>query len=158
MSNQWIIVPNWDRFQHYKDRVPNWIKLYTAELDRDPDWEAMSAGCRGALVTIWIQYALSKGQLRCEVVSKSLGRSYKVAYLESLNDAGFIELAASKPVGLTRSRERSTEREKNLDALAHEPTDEARASAEENSQPVERDPEAVERIKAIGAKIGRQLP
>lgn len=108
------MVPNWDRLQHYKDRVPDWIKLYTAELAHNPDWESLSAGSRGTLVTIWVEYALSKGQLRCEVVSKSLGRSYKVAYLDSLNNAGFIQLSASKPLALTRSRERSTEKEKKV--------------------------------------------
>ena len=32
---QWIEIVNWDKFQHYKDRRPVWIKLHLDLLDND---------------------------------------------------------------------------------------------------------------------------
>lgn len=29
MSRRYIRIVNWDRYQHYKNRRPPWIKLYT---------------------------------------------------------------------------------------------------------------------------------
>ena len=31
----WIVIPNWDKFQHYKDRHAPWLKDYVDQLDRD---------------------------------------------------------------------------------------------------------------------------
>jgi hypothetical protein len=31
---KYIIVPNWERFQHYKHRNPVWIKCYLEELEK----------------------------------------------------------------------------------------------------------------------------
>jgi len=155
MTSMWITVPNWDRFQHYKDRVPPWIKLYTAELLHDTAWEGLSAGSRGTLVTIWAEYALHKGQLSTEVVSKSLGRSYKAAYLDSLNDAGFIELSASKPLPLARARSREVEVLESKKKTRTRANKELARVFEEEEPP--RDPEALTKIRRLADEIGRTL-
>ncbi len=176
IDQQWVVVRNWNRFQHYTDRTPPWIKLYTAELLHDPDWERLSAGSRGTLVTIWCEYALHKGRLPLEVVRKSLGRSYKVAFVEALVHAGYIDVVASKPLALARARVRSREertnrsltravssqeraREQDDDEPARARSEEeqhavdvARALAESDEPPA--DPEALKRIEELTSRMG----
>ena len=41
MTDGWIVIPNWDKFQHYKDRDPVWIKLYL-ELNSRDDWRRLT--------------------------------------------------------------------------------------------------------------------
>ena len=56
MTDGWIVIPNWDKFQHYKNRGPVWIKLYTELRDRD-EWRHLTLAARGLLASIWIEYA-----------------------------------------------------------------------------------------------------
>ena len=57
MTDRWIVVPNWDKFQHYKDRDPVWIKVYFgAQLDRD-DCRQLSLAAEACYSRIWIVYA-----------------------------------------------------------------------------------------------------
>src|SRR5262245_5815403 len=100
----WIIVRNWRRFQHYHDRDPVWIKLYTS-LGSDPEWRALSAASRGILATIWIEYARTRGRAHRDHIASSFGAGSKHAYLNPLVDAGFIALSASKPLALRYTRE-----------------------------------------------------
>jgi hypothetical protein len=108
VKDLYIVIPNWGKFQHYKDRRPVWIKLYT-ELNSRDDWLELSDAERGLLATIWIEYARSGGRLRLSTV-RSLVRSNRqwnartyvrfTARIERLNHAGFIRLSASPEVEL----------------------------------------------------------
>jgi len=115
MEDRWIIVRNWDKFQHYSNRNPAWIKVYTS-LNSEDEWLDLSVSDRGVLVSIWLEYARSKGQLRTLTLGKKLGLSPHYAHLyrhlERLNHAGFIQLVASKPLALARSREEEVEKKK----------------------------------------------
>jgi hypothetical protein len=121
MGEQWIIVPNWDKFQHYTDRDPPWIKLWTG-LNSDPDWDRLTLATRGMLTTIWVEYARSSGQLTRGKCMETCGKSARSEHLKSLNDAGFIELSASRP---PRREEKGREEKKEA------------ASANEKSRPVD---------------------
>ena len=95
----WIVVRNWDKFQHYKNRNPPWIKLYL-ELHHDDNYMRLSGNRRAILTSVWVEYGLSQ---RCVPLDpKLLGRRFnlnvKMADLEALNHAGFIIFAASKPL------------------------------------------------------------
>ena len=60
-------IKNWDRFQHFKDRNPPWVKLYKDLLD-DPDWHELDAECCKALVMLWLiasEDEYKQGQLPC---------------------------------------------------------------------------------------------
>lgn len=46
-------IKNWDKFQHFKDRRPPWIKLYRDLLD-DPDWFALSGNDAKNLTMLWL--------------------------------------------------------------------------------------------------------
>jgi hypothetical protein len=106
----WIIVPKWDKFQHYTDRDPLWIKVYT-ELGSNPDFCDLTAASRGVLLTVWVEFARSRGQLKLSRVLDQIPNKGLTKSLESLSDAGFILLSAIKPLALTRSREKKERRE-----------------------------------------------
>lgn len=113
----WIVVRNWDRFQHYKNREPLWIKVYT-ELNSDPDWLGLSIAARGLLVTIWLEYARARGHLPLSKVLSLCRPSARRSHIESLSDAGFITIVASRTLALTRSREQEQEVDVEVDVKA----------------------------------------
>jgi len=48
-----LTVPNLERWQHYKDRKPPWIKLYSAALD-DYEFTKLPDSARFHLLGIWL--------------------------------------------------------------------------------------------------------
>jgi len=46
-------IKNWDKFQHFKDRRPPWIKLYRDILD-DPDWHELDGDTAKTLISLWL--------------------------------------------------------------------------------------------------------
>ena len=102
MDDRWITVPNWERFQHYKDRNPTWIKLYT-ELNSRVEWLSLTWQQRGVLVTIWAEFARAHGTIRVSDVSRLCHQPLRTRHLEALADAGFIEIAASRPASTAAS-------------------------------------------------------
>ena len=46
-------IKGWEKFQHFKDRRPPWIKLYRDILD-DPDWHELDGDTAKALVALWL--------------------------------------------------------------------------------------------------------
>lgn len=101
MSDPWIVVPNWERFQHYGTaRRPIWIKNYLALLD-DEDYLKLTLAERGLLHGIWLAYAVRHGQLRRSAVSQAIDtRSTRDRHFDSLNHAGLLLFSASKPLYL----------------------------------------------------------
>ena len=95
----WIVVPNWDRFQHYQDRRPVWIKVYL-ELADSEEWAALSLAQRGLLVSIWVEFCSSRGHLPVRSLSKRVRQKTSERTVKSLSDAGFISIVASKPLAL----------------------------------------------------------
>ena len=55
-------VKDWQKFQHYKERNPPWIKLHKSLLD-DPDWHDLDPVNAKALVMIWLIASESDGEL-----------------------------------------------------------------------------------------------
>jgi len=110
-ENRWIVVRNWPKYQHYADRHPVWIKLYTELAHRD-DWCGLTLAQRGLLVSIWIEYALKDGQLNTSEVPARILQKLPRNSLEALRDAGFIRFRASKPLAASRARAREVEVEK----------------------------------------------
>lgn len=105
---QWIVIRNWHRFQHYRDRTPVWIKLYTELLD-DPAYRTLTEPCRSLLVGLWILAAKSREAVPKDTryLSQACAQRVTKQMLERLNHAGFIEFVASKPLASVLA-ERST--------------------------------------------------
>ncbi len=114
---RWIIIPNWPRFQHYKERRPVWIKAYT-ELLADRAYLKLTLRQRGLLHGLWLAYAASGLDLGSSAaqVGRVLGEpTVRTRDIEALNHAGFITLSASKPLA-ERYQDASPEpRTKNLE-------------------------------------------
>lgn len=111
-DERWIVIPRWDDFQHYSTRDPVWIKNHRRLL-HDDAYRALTLPQRGVLHGLWLLYAASGREIRDSTlsVSRQLGGRVSRATLEALNDAGFIEFSASKPLASCLPRE-ETEREK----------------------------------------------
>jgi hypothetical protein len=111
----WIVIPGWPKFQHYKDRDPTWIKNYTRLL-HDDAYDELTLAATGLLHVSWLLYAVSGGvlavsQLRRFCTAKGDSRHFQ-HHLDSLIRAGFVQVVASKPLALARSREVEVEKEK----------------------------------------------
>jgi hypothetical protein len=111
----YLIVRNWKKFQHYKDRTPPWIKNYLELLD-DENYTSLPPRCRATLHGLWIAYAAARERLPDDTrtLSRRLSQQVFRTDLERLSDAGFIQLGASKPLASraharTRSREAESE-------------------------------------------------
>jgi len=55
-------VKNWNKFQHFKDRRPPWIKLYRDILD-DVNWHELDPVAAKALVMLWVIASEDGGKL-----------------------------------------------------------------------------------------------
>jgi hypothetical protein len=137
-AERYIEVLGWERFQHYKDRDPAWIKNYVRLLHNDAYLD-LTLHQRGVLHGLWILYAANGRQIRdsTATVSRQLGGRVSRATLEALNDAGFIRIVDSKPLA-PRYQDASPEvevlRTSTKSALARARRSGSRASAQsENS-------------------------
>jgi len=105
---QWIEIVKWDDYQHYKNRRPIWIKLYTDLLDND-DYLALSPGERNLLTELWMLYAVTGARVPLDTRSLSRRLQHRTTsqQLRSLVEAGFLRIRASKPQAnwLPRSRD-----------------------------------------------------
>ena len=140
-DDRWIVVRNWDKFQHYSNRDPAWIKFYTS-LNAEDEWRQLSFAQRGLLASIWAEYARSKGRLRVIALGQLVGQRVDKRTLEALNHAGFIAIVASKPLALKR------EEKKKKELGAHAPKKPVDNSSVQRANVLPKDP-----IKAIETMI-----
>lgn len=106
MTERWITIPNWDRFQHYGlERRPLWVKNYTTLLSKD-EYLDLSFASRGMLHGIWLAYASRDGLLRLSDLSSILHDRARIRNVEALNHAGFIDFLASRPLYLSTTKDR----------------------------------------------------
>lgn len=55
-------IKNWEKFQHFKDRRPPWVKLYRDVLD-DMEWHELDPGAAKILVMLWLIASEDDGKL-----------------------------------------------------------------------------------------------
>ncbi len=103
----WIIIPNWERYQHYNPemRVPPWIKLHLSIL-HSFDFAELKPNARLTFLMLLPLFAEQRGIVRADTSYLSRLFNVKVTKLtlESLNHAGLILFSASKPLALGASR------------------------------------------------------
>jgi len=140
----YIYVRNWDRFQHYRDRRPAWLKLYVALLD-DEEYLDLTLAERGLLQDIWKLTAIvGNGRLRSDqqtlstraAITQHGDRRHLARHLRSLSDAGFIEIRASRSASTPLPLEKEEEVEREFLDVSRNRSSRARATAAEN-QPEE---------------------
>lgn len=59
---QYLRIKNWERFQHYKDRLPPWIKLHR-ELLTDYEFCHLPDETKGHLVMVWLLGSQMDGRI-----------------------------------------------------------------------------------------------
>ncbi len=154
-EQRYIVIPNWRKFQHYKERTPKWIKIYT-DLLHDPNYLALNGRHRGILHGIWMLYAASNQELLASpsmlnhqlgfqsewmararrVSGESVGRAWvergeapiRMRDIERLEKAGFIELLLA-PVERFASLEVEVDKEKNFKKEERSKTNHVKAEA-----------------------------
>lgn len=77
-------IKNWEQFQHFKDRLPPWIKVYRSLLD-DPDWHALDGEDAKVLVMLWL--VASEDKLKVG----TLPASNKLAFRLRMNESTLIQ-------------------------------------------------------------------
>lgn len=87
---EYLMVKDFARFQHYRDRGPVWIKLYNAVMD-DEAFLALSDAARGHLMLIWLLASRRDNKLPndAKMVGRAIQSSGRVD-LERLVVAGFL--------------------------------------------------------------------
>lgn len=83
-------VKNFDRFQHYKDRSPPWIKLYNELLD-DYEFSRLPDASKWHLIAIWMLASRSENKIPLDPtwVARRINADCEVN-LDALLAAGFI--------------------------------------------------------------------
>jgi hypothetical protein len=91
-----LSVKNFDKFQHYKDRSPVWIKLYRSLL-RDYEFAQLPDSARGQLLMIWLLASEMGNQLPndAEWIKRQINATEPVN-LSVLISAGFLVDCDSK--------------------------------------------------------------
>lgn len=110
-------VKNWNKFQHFKDRKPPWIKLYRDILD-DVNWHELDPVAAKALVMIWVIASEDGGELpnnKTLAFRLRLPEKTTVQLLNKLSQ--WLEQSDIKPISEryqadTPETETETEREK----------------------------------------------
>ena len=108
-------VKNFEKFQHYKDRAPPWIKLYNELLD-DYEFGLLPDASKMHLIAIWLLASRSENKIPYdpEWVARRVNATEPVN-LALLVEKGFIlldqplqtmEQVASKPLAKCLPRER----------------------------------------------------
>lgn len=114
-------VKGWSKFQHYKDRNPKWIKLYTDLLD-DLEFHSLPDASRALAPCIWLLAARygHDGELPSLARMAFLLRRTQQEILDALKPLiaqGFVEPASGllarpeQPAILEKERETETEAE-----------------------------------------------
>jgi len=114
MGARMFKVKNFERFQHYKDRSPPWIKLYNELLD-DYDFGCLQDASKMHLIAIWLLASRSDNLLPYDSgwIARRINATEPVN-LEALANAGFIVVLqggkqdASAPLAERLTRERDT--------------------------------------------------
>lgn len=61
-TDKYLYVKNWEKYQHYKNRCPPWIKLHVNTLN-DRAFASLSLASRGLLLQLWILASEQDGKV-----------------------------------------------------------------------------------------------
>jgi hypothetical protein len=144
MISRHFRIRNWERFQHYKQRNPPWIRLHRTLL-RDHTFTKLTEGEQWSLVRLWLLASESDNSLAYDEkwVRRAIGASRRVP-LEKYLAMGFIELEREQDASnVLASRGQDAEPE----AEGSEGTEDSEQSR--FGEPAEDSLEGVERILVV---------
>lgn len=127
-----LTVKNWDKFQHYRDRSPPWIKLHKSLLD-DQHWHALPDASKALAVSIWLIASESKDgsfdgasttlAFRLRTDSKKIDAAIKPLIEQGflVCDSNVLAECGQLAVSEERRGERETETEANFGSSIDKP-------------------------------------
>lgn len=94
---RWLVVKNWDRFQHYSDRNVPWIKLYTNVFD-DFKFSLLSESAKLLAFCVWVLagkgVTSGRGAVPHDIVwirrKCNLGKGIREIHIAELIESGFL--------------------------------------------------------------------
>jgi hypothetical protein len=100
MNCKTFSVVNWEKYQHYKDRTPPWIKLHAAILN-NYEFSCLQDASKAHLILIWVLASQMDNCIPADPLwlGKKIGSSSSVNLLE-LQECGFIEIKGDASVEL----------------------------------------------------------
>lgn len=111
-------IRNWERFQHYRNRNPPWVKLHKQLLD-NPEWSDLPDHAARLLVELWLLASEHDGDLpEAERIAFRVRRPSKGvdASLKVLRAKGFIEGASTQLATCLQDASTETEAEREKEA------------------------------------------
>ena len=131
-------VKNWEKFQHYKDRNPPWIKLHNS-LMTDPDFLCLQDASKLHLIMIWLFASRSENKITTDEklltrllmldkqvdLSPLVSAGFLIPYDNCLQDASTTladRLQLASPETEQSRAETETETEKYFCAIVENPT------------------------------------
>ncbi len=116
-------IKNFERFQHYKNRRPPWIKLYNSLLT-DLEFNSLTEVQQLHLLKLWLLASQNKNKLIYDssTIRKRLGLDSRLS-LEVFVKAGFIEIIkdTKKIASITLVSNKEIEKEKYKNPVAKKP-------------------------------------
>lgn len=92
---RYLLVKNWEKFQHYKDRNPPWIKLYRWLLD-DYEFSQLQDETKAHLMLIWLLASHTGGRVPADpkYLAAKIGAT-SLPDLSKLVDSGWLIVEGS---------------------------------------------------------------
>lgn len=111
-------IKNWQKFQHYKERKPPWVKLYRELLD-DIEWNQLPGDAAKTLIMLWLVASEDDGHLpdiktlcfRLRVPEKSFNDSISMLSHWLEHDDSDVQATRKQGAELETETERETEEE-----------------------------------------------
>lgn len=97
LKTQYFRVRNFEKFQHYKDRNPSWIKVYSNLLN-DMNFTSMTDSQQINLVKIWLLASQNKNHLvfNSRLIGRQLGANSRIS-LQYFVDNKWLEIIGVTP-------------------------------------------------------------
>jgi len=90
---EYLHIKNWDKFQHYKDRNPPWVKLYHSLLD-DYDYGCLQDDSKLLLMSFYMLASITENRIPGDlewIQRKAMIK--REIQIEELVNAGFIYIS-----------------------------------------------------------------
>lgn len=97
-NTKYLKVPNWEEFQHYKDRTPPWIKLHRSILT-DYKFICLQDASKLHLVMLWLYASQHNNEIPCDsaFLTRVLQLQTEVDLTVLIDNGFLVEQSASKP-------------------------------------------------------------
>lgn len=127
-ANGYLKVRNYEKFQHYKDRNPPWIKLYYELLDNE-DFLTLHDASKMHLIGIWLLASRFQNRVPMDAqwIGNRIGANQPIDF-PALISSGFLEhcdassvLAPCKQSAMPETEEETEKREEKKGASAPSP-------------------------------------